>query len=337
MGGGMVQAFVLSSVLRSEVAVTSILTNSGATYAVDQLRAIMVARDDRQQELATGLRVKNAADNTAYWSIATTMRSDSKALSAVEDSLGFGAAAVDTAYTGMRNAIHVVDEIKKKLLSAREDGVDKKKINDELSELKEQLYTIADAGQFNGENWLSRKSAADDADKEVVGSFSRDAANNVSVKILTYSMTNALGTNHLVDEDSQVGILTNADYAAQLGYATDWVMVNGRNQTLHTEFSLSLSTPASDVDEMIGVTNRMQLAMTDAAAALGSLAARIKMQADFVVDLQDSQKRGVGRLVDADLDNSSAKLKAVEVQRQLAGEALSIANDSPRSLLPLLM
>lgn len=56
------------------------------------------------------------------------MRSDNKALSAVSDALGLGAAKVDTAYTAMDNAIDVVDEIKSKLVAATEDGVDKSKV-----------------------------------------------------------------------------------------------------------------------------------------------------------------------------------------------------------------
>ena len=56
------------------------------------------------------------------------MRSDNKALSTVQDALGLGAAKVDVAYTGVNAAIDVVDEIKAKLVAAREPGVDKTKI-----------------------------------------------------------------------------------------------------------------------------------------------------------------------------------------------------------------
>jgi flagellin len=316
--------------------VTSILTNAGAAFAVDQLRAIMSVRTDTQQQAATGLRVQTASDNTAYWSIATTMRSDNKALAAAEDSLGLGLAAVGVAYTGMTTAISVVQEIKDKLVTAREAGVSFHKINAEMEELKEELYTIVDGSQFNGENWLLRSSSADDVDREVVGSFARDAANNVSIKTLNYSMTNALGTNHLIDEDSQDGILTNADYATAIGAGTDWVLLNGRNQSLHTEFHLDSNTTTTDIDEMISVNERMLMAMTDAAAGLGSLMARIEMQENFVVDLQDTQDRGVGRLVDADLNATSARLRAIETQRGLANQALSIANASPLNLMSLL-
>jgi flagellin len=312
------------------------MTNAGAISAVEILRSIGSTRLATQQQLATGLRVDTAQDNTAYWSIATTMRSDNKALSAAEDSLNLGTAAVGIAYTGMTNAIYVTQQIKDKLISAREAGVNKNKINSELTELRDELYSIVDSAQFNGVNWLDRKSSDDDKDKEVVGSFGRDADGNVSVKILTYSMTNALGTNHLIDEDSQGGILTNAAYAAAEGASTDWVIINGRNTPAHTEFKLDDNTTASQVDEMIGVTERMLMAMTDAAAGLGSLGSRIKMQTDFVSNLQDTQDRGVGRLVDADMNEAASKMKAVQVQQDLANTALSVANATPLTLLQLL-
>ena len=45
----------------------------------------------------------DAADNAAYWSIATTMRSDNAAMSTVQDALGLGTAMVDVAYTGVNS------------------------------------------------------------------------------------------------------------------------------------------------------------------------------------------------------------------------------------------
>jgi flagellin len=316
--------------------VTSILTNAGATFTVDQLRAITSARTDRQQEIATGLRVQTAADNSAYWSIATMMRSDNRALAAAEDGLGIGAAAVDTAYTGMTAAIDVVEEIKRKLVTAHEAGTNFPKLDSEITELKSELRTIAEGASFNGENWLLRRSAADDAARQIVGSFGRDSQGNVSVQTMIYSMWNGNGTNHLIDEDSTAGILTNAAYAADVGATTDWVLINGRNQTLHTEIKLDASTTRAQVSEMLSVTDRMLVAMTDASADLGSLVSRIEMQQGFVADLQQTLDKGVGRLVDADMNSAASRLRAVDVQQSLANGALSIANAAPRNLLSLL-
>ncbi len=73
----------------------------------------------------------------------------------------------------------------------------------------------------------------------------------------------------------------------------------------------------------------------DSSAAFGSVQKRIETQADFVSELTDSLKAGIGSLVDADLEETSARLQALQVQQQLATQALSIANQAPQNLLSL--
>src|SRR3954465_12413937 len=120
---------------------TSMMTNAAAMAALQTLRDINSKMETTQQRISSGYRVETASDNAAYWSIATTMRSDNKALSTVQDALGLGAAKTDTAYTGFSSAIDVITEIKSKLVAAREPGVDKNKINQEMKELKNQLQS----------------------------------------------------------------------------------------------------------------------------------------------------------------------------------------------------
>ena len=73
----------------------------------------------------------------------------------------------------------------------------------------------------------------------------------------------------------------------------------------------------------------------DAAASFGSVEGRINTQADFTSSLADSLKSGVGAMVDADMEEASARLQALQVQQQLGVQALSIANQAPQSLLSL--
>ncbi len=51
-------------------------------------------------------------------------------------------------------------EIKKKLVAATEDGVDKAKIQEEITQLKDQLTSIAEAASFSGGTGCRRTSAA---------------------------------------------------------------------------------------------------------------------------------------------------------------------------------
>jgi flagellin len=49
----------------------------------------------------------------------------------------------------------------------------------------------------------------------------------------------------------------------------------------------------------------------------------------------DAMKSGIGTLVDADMEEQSAKLQALQTQQQLGVQALSIANQSPQTILSL--
>ena len=76
-------------------------------------------------------------------------------------------------------------------------------------------------------------------------------------------------------------------------------------------------------------------ASIDAAASFGSAQNRIDIQSDFISNLSDALKSGIGSMVDADMEETSARLQALQVQQQLGVQALSIANQSPQSILSL--
>ena len=183
---------------------SSINTNVAAMTALLTLTQTNNALTDTQNRIATGLRVSDASDNAAYWSIATTMRSDQGALSTVQDALGLGAATVDVAYTGINSAIEVVDQIKSKLVAARQPGVDRAKIQSEITELQAQLRGISDSATFSGENWLSVDSGAAsyNATKTIVSSFSRTGG-AVDIGTIDIDIT----ATELFDADDQSGIL----------------------------------------------------------------------------------------------------------------------------------
>ena len=327
---------------------TSILTNNSASAALQTLRSINSDLESTQGRISSGLRVGSAKDNSAYWSIATTMRSDNKALSTVQDALGLGAAKVDTAYTGMNSAIEVVSEIKAKLVAAREPGVDKLKINNELTELKNQLKSVAESASFSGENWLQYDgdTAGAVAAKKVVGSFNRAADGSVSLTTLEVKLENTILINK---HDETSGLLTN-EYAGDdpagggTTASTNYVLldggiigtgVSGTVGVAGTDIELSTTTADTAIEEMISVVSHIYDKMTDAASNLGAVNKRIEMQSDFVGNLKTSIAKGVGRLVDADMNEESTRLKALQTQQQLGIQALSIANNAPQNVISL--
>ncbi len=58
-------------------------------------------------------------------------------------------------------------------------------------------------------------------------------------------------------------------------------------------------------------------------------------QTAFTNDLMDALDTGIGTLVDADMNEASTRLKALQTQQQLSIQALSIANSSGQALMQL--
>ena len=302
-----------------------IMTNASAMTALQSLSSTNKHLSVTQGRISTGYRVAAAEDNAAYWSIATTMRSDNDALSTVKDALGLGAATIDVAYTGMNNAIDVAKEIKNKLVAARQPGVDRTKVQSEIKELQNQLKSVADSSVFSGENWLSVDSsqANYNATKSIVASFSRTGG-QVSIGTISVDLT----TTKLIDSNDQSGILDSQDTTANgnVNYSILSLDISGVTDT---------NNDLQDLQQMISWVDDGIGKMTTAASSLGAVKQRTSMQKEFVNSLMNAITTGIGALVDADMNEESTKLQALQVQQQLGIQSLSIANQNSQQILSL--
>ncbi|WP_313614963.1 flagellin [Rhizobium sp.] len=309
---------------------TSIMTNVAAMSALQTLRAISGQLEETQSRVSSGLRVKTASDNAAYWSIATTMRSDNMALSAVEDALGLGAAKIDVSYSAMESAVEVVKEIKSKIVAATEEGVDKTKIQEEIDQLKKQLESIAQGASFSGENWLLGTGA-----KTVVSGFVRDGSGSVSVTKTDYTLidtTTATETANVIFglTGAPATVDTTKGIIGQVGTASGISVWD-----IDLKLFDSATPPTYTIGNLLTDVETAFQALSSASSALGSIKMRIGLQEDFISKLTDSIDSGIGRLVDADMNEESTRLKALQTQQQLAIQSLSIANTSSENILSL--
>jgi flagellin len=311
---------------------SSINTNISAMTALQSLQQTSKDLLSTQNAISTGLKVANASDNAAYWSIATTMKSDNDALSTVQDALGLGKGTVDVAYNAMNQSITLVSQIEQKLTAAASPGVDRSKIQSEISQLQSQLKGIADTASFSGENWVSVNSAETGytATKTIVSSFSRSSDGSVSIgkiqvdtsKSILFDASTATGAGGILDSQRST---------------TGTVVATGGTSVMDIDIS-KLTDSSSDQATLEGYISSVDQAlqdMTTAATDLGSAQQRIGLQTDFVSSLMDTITTGVSQLVDADMNEESTKLQALQVKQQLGIQALSIANQSSQNILSL--
>jgi flagellin-like hook-associated protein FlgL len=218
---------------------SSILTNVNAMSALQTLRSISNNMEDTQSRISSGLRVGTASDNAAYWSIATTMKSDNATLSSVQDAIGLGAAKVDTAYAGMESALEVVDAIKNKLLTAQESTADKSKLQEEIKQLQGQLNSIASSASFSGENFLKANLGGDaeSLKKSVVGGFTRDSSGNVKVQTIEMQLSSS---TVLFDTNTKAG-------AAKAGILDATLKLDEKRATLQITTAKPVTTTGEDL------------------------------------------------------------------------------------------
>lgn len=134
---------------------TDMSFNAAANAALAILRHNDTTAAKQQDIVTTGLRISEAADNAAYWSIATDMRNTNKATSTVIDALELGAAVVDVGYEAMENLIEITSEIKNKVVLMKDQSVDRYKVSAEVYELQKQFLSVIESATFNGRNLLA--------------------------------------------------------------------------------------------------------------------------------------------------------------------------------------
>ncbi|MDQ8699091.1 flagellin [Hyphomicrobium sp. LHD-15] len=304
---------------------SSINTNIAAMTALQALNQTNKETLVTQNRVATGYRVANASDNAAYWSIATTMRSDRLALSTVADALGLGAATVDVANQGITSAIDTASKIKSKLVAARQPGVDRAKIQAEIEQLQSSLQSSVDTATFSGQNWLSVDSTGTTT-RSLVASFSRDGAGAITIGTIS------------VDVGATGSMLVDSSGGGQGILDSDKTVTSGGTYTILSLDISTLTDDSADLDDLedyISGVDEAITAMTNAATDLGAVKTRIDLQKEFAKSLMDAIDKGVGQLVDADMNEESTRLQALQVRSQLGVQSLSMANQSAQSILQL--
>jgi flagellin len=299
--------------------------------ALQTLRSVSSQLSTTQNRISTGQRVSTASDNAAYWSIATSMRSDNAALAAVSDSLGLSAATVDTEYTALTTAIgdstSGLTKLQALLVEAKTAGVDRTKIQADITQIQQQLKSTAGAATFNGINWLSidtsSSSTATPTSFNLVSSYSRvggtPTIGSITVTTANYALYTTGGA-------TKTGILDTVTGTGSTAASVDTIAIG------------ALTDSAADQTTLDGYIKQVTTAINSvasAAANLGAVKNRLSTNTEFVQSLMDSVDRGIGQLVDADMNKESTRLAALQVQQQLGVQALSIANNSSQSILSL--
>jgi flagellin len=277
----------------------SVHTNKSALVALQNLNRTNDEMGTVQSHINTGLKIANARDNAAVWSIAQNQRADIGALGAVKMSLDRANSIAEVSMTAGETVSDLLVQLKEKVVAAMDTSIDtasRTALDSEFKSILRQIGQVTDNAAFDGANLL-----------------------------------NGLGGNA-----SSIQFLANSSASSYITLsAQDMTMGpagTGAIITMSQASSLDSVTVSTTVLEQL---NASILNVNQALGALGSQAKQIESHSEFVGKLTDTLQTGVGNLVDADLAKESAHLQALQVQQQLGAQALSIANQAPQMILQL--
>jgi flagellin len=292
---------------------SSILTNQSAITALQALRLTQQTLASTQKEISTGLKVSSAADNASTWSISQTMKSDQGVLSTISDSLNVNASLLNVGTAAVNNAITVLNNIKSAVAQAEDPSADQAKILTNLQALGKQLTSIVASASFNGQNLIDGSGAAT---YSIVASYTDGkgtAASSVgTISLTTQALTNAGNTGML-----------QAAQATGSGAATDFTNLAAADLASGT-----IADTLSNADKAIA-------SLTSYSANIGATYTSVQAQGSFIKTLNDALTSGVSSLVDADMNEASTKLQALQTQQQLGVQSLSIANQNSQIIMKL--
>jgi len=283
----------------------SVNTNAGALTALSSLRVNNTALSVTSRQVQTGYRVADANDDAAIFSVAQGVRGNVKAYAQVQSSLSAGIGLGEVTMSALKGIDNLTGDIKAKIIALSDGSLTSAQQNvyrGDIHALISQVNNYISQATYNGKNLLTGDARA--TPLSFVADVSGTTLSYSTIHQLNWDSDEALGPNVLFPTPNDV---------------TDTINANPPNTT----------TAMASLNQFIGRVVEMS-------STVASQMRSMQQQRDFVDNLADAMKKGLGALVDADVAAQSATLQSQQVAQQLNMQALSIANQQPNVLLSLL-
>lgn len=282
---------------------TSILTNTSAMTALQTLKTVNSNLASAQNEVSTGKTVATAKDNAAIWSISKVMETDASGIDSIKTALDLGSSTVSVATQAADTVVSTLQKIQDLVVSAQAGNVDKETLQTAIDNKIDTIKKTISSAQVNGMNLLN---GSQTEDVKVLAALNRASDGTVTTDSITIEATTQAFTD---------------DTGAFTGDFADLDTID--------------VTDAGDAEGALDSITSILSAATKLASYYGAKEEQISSQSEFMSKLSDAMTTGIGTLTDADMEEASARLTALQTQQQLGIQALSIANSSTQNILSL--
>lgn len=272
--------------LSIQTSYASLVTQNSLSSANDKLTTAM-------ERLSTGYAVNSSADNAAGLSIATRMQSESDGMTVAMSNVEDASSMLSTADGALDEMTDIVGRMKDLATSAANGTYsddDISAMNDEYSELAEELGSVMTNTSFGGTSLLDTTSGSEGKLAETGGVTFQVGAS--ASETLTVDIVDSLG-------DVADGITTAQGVTLDSTTASDQIT--------------AMETLLSDV--------------SDTRSSLGASMNRLDYAAENLTNMQENTDTAIGNIMDADYASETAEMSKQELLEQAGMSVLSSVSE----------
>lgn len=281
----------------------SINTNRQAVFAMQTLNLNTSELNGVQKRISTGFRVADSRDDTGAFSVAQAVRSDIAGVTAVNEQLGGARGILATTLSALGEVSNTMQQIRTTLTRLGDSNVvgdSRLQYQEQFSSLVQQVRNFISDATYNGRTLMPTSGT--------VGGNISGIRNESGAQ---YTIAGVAASTLVIGATMSGPVAVPTTSAEAIGYFSGAVTTTGTN--------------------LFSVENRVNNAL----ASFGAAAKFVDNQVAFNAKRIDALTDGLGALVDADLAKESSRMKALETRQQLSLQTLSMANQTPQSLLSL--
>lgn len=293
-------------------------SNIAALNTLNQLSKNEKATNSSLAKLSSGLRINSAADDAAGLAISEKMKGQIRGLNKASSNAEDGISLVQTAEGALTETESILQRMRELAVQSASDtntAEDRENIQDEMSQLIDEIDRISNTTQFNNMNLL---------DGSVGGKVAADLANTLTNTALNSTTTGASLLTALTDDnDANLGI--EEGDSIKISWA-----VNGELQTATVEVATDTDVAAllTGITDTTGAVTDGDMDVTSSVAGFAGAIGGLTFE---VTDAEGNVKSGASDILSSFNESSAAKdAKAVDGRATLqiganAGQTMKIS------------
>ena len=295
--------------------VTTLLNNGDSLRTLNIYASHNAGIRDTTMNIASGLKIRSAADNPANWAISEKMREQYRSVEQADVNVQNDTSLVKVAEAAIATTIEIIQTLKARAVNAADDhnnDDDRSIIQTEATKLLDQVDNISKTASFNGKNLLDGSQASEGLNFHIGGEA------NFYIKLKLNNMSaSALGLDEL-------DLSTSTGAQAALG-----VYDSSSGKYVH-------SITNNDGTKTYGILDTALNKALEEQTKLGAMEERLGFTRDNLNNISENTQEAISTLVDSDVAKEMSRYVKYNILSQASQYMLAQMNQNAASSLDLL-